>query len=71
MLKGSEQILRERMTRLLGGFDGYIGVNNHIGSRFTRDAGRMKIVLSELQRRGLLFLGSRTGNGSVWAAAAR
>ena len=64
-LKGSEQILRERMIRLLGSFDGYIGVNNHMGSRFTRDAGRMEIVVSELRRRGLFFVDSRPSNRSV------
>ena len=56
-LKDSHHILRERMARMLGAFDGYIGVNNHMGSRFTRDAGRMKIVLTELRRRGLFFFG--------------
>ena len=70
-LKGSEQILRERMNRLLGSFDGYIGVNNHMGSRFTRDPGRMKIVMSELRRRGLFFVDSRTSNRSVGGEAAR
>ena len=70
-LKGSEQILRERMTRLLGSFDGYIGVNNHMGSRFTRDAGCMKIVMSELRRRGLFFINSRTSNRSVGGETAR
>ena len=70
-LKGSEQILRERMTWLLGSFDGYIGVNNHMGSRFTRDAGCMKIVMSELRRRGLFFINSRTSNRSVAGETAR
>ncbi|MGB0630399.1 MAG: divergent polysaccharide deacetylase family protein [Alphaproteobacteria bacterium] len=70
-LKGSERILRERMTRMLASFDGYIGVNNHMGSRFTRDPDRMKIVLSELRRRGLFFLDSRTSNRSVGGETAR
>ena len=70
-LKGSEEILRERMNRMLGSFDGYIGVNNHMGSRFTRDHGRMKIVLSELRRRGLFFVDSRTSNRSVGGEVAR
>ena len=64
-LMDSHQILRERTAPLLGAFDGYIGVNNHVGSRFTRDAGRMKIVLTELRRRGLFFLDSRTSNRFV------
>lgn len=70
-LKGSEQLLRDRMTRLLGSFDGYIGVNNHMGSRFTRDPRRMEIVMSELRRRGLFFVDSRTSNRSVGGEAAQ
>jgi len=36
------------------------GVSNHMGSRLTEDSEKMKIVLSELKRRGLFFLDSRT-----------
>ena len=61
----SEEVLRKRLSRMLGSFDGYVGVNNHMGSRFTRDSGRMRVVLSELRRRGLFFLDSRTSNKSV------
>ncbi|WP_368744697.1 divergent polysaccharide deacetylase family protein, partial [Desertibaculum subflavum] len=49
----------------LGRFDGYVGVNNHMGSRFTADAGAMRTVLAELERRGLMFLDSRTSSHSV------
>lgn len=44
----------------LARFDGYIGVNNHMGSAFTRQAGSMAVVLGELHKRGLMFLDSRT-----------
>jgi len=36
------------------------GVSNHMGSRLTEDSEKMKIVFSELKRRGLFFLDSRT-----------
>jgi polysaccharide deacetylase 2 family uncharacterized protein YibQ len=49
----------------LGRFNGYVGVNNHMGSRFTADAGGMRTVLAELERRGLMFLDSRTSSHSV------
>ena len=42
-----------------------IGVNNHMGSQFTEDKDKMKIVLSEIQRRGLFFLDSFTTPNSV------
>ncbi len=39
---------------------GIVGVNNHMGSRFTSDKRGMRIVMSELKKQGLLFLDSRT-----------
>jgi uncharacterized protein len=46
------------------------GVNNHMGSRMTRDAQIMKTVLSELQGRDLFFLDSMTTNESKgWKVA--
>ncbi|HZS82668.1 MAG TPA: divergent polysaccharide deacetylase family protein [Stellaceae bacterium] len=53
------EILR-RLRWGLSRMEGYVGVNNHMGSRFTADAARMSIVLEELKARGLLFLDSRT-----------
>jgi uncharacterized protein len=41
-------------------FGGFVGVNNHMGSRFTADARGMAVVMAELRRRGLLFLDSKT-----------
>jgi polysaccharide deacetylase 2 family uncharacterized protein YibQ len=66
---GQDAMLRH-LDDMLGRFSGYIGVNNHMGSRFTGDASRMKLVLSELKRRGLFFLDSRTSGRSVGEAAA-
>jgi len=46
------------------------GVNNHMGSRMTRDAQAMKTVLSELKGRDLFFLDSMTTNESKgWKTA--
>ena len=52
--------LLRRLRWDLGRFDGYVGINNHMGSRFTSDAASMMPVLEELKARGLLFLDSRT-----------
>jgi polysaccharide deacetylase 2 family uncharacterized protein YibQ len=54
----------------LARFDGYIGVNNHMGSLFTRSREGMGLVLAELRRRGLMFLDSRTVADSVGARVA-
>ncbi len=53
------EILR-RAKAALDSFDGYVGVNNHMGSRFTADHAAMTPVLGEIARRGLLWLDSRT-----------
>ncbi len=63
--------LRRLIDWSLARFDGFVGINNHMGSRFTRDAPAMAIVLAELKRRGLLFLDSQTGPHSIAAAIAR
>lgn len=55
----------------LSRFDGYVGVNNHMGSRFSADRPDMRTVLKELKRRGLLFLNSRTTAKTVGADVAR
>jgi uncharacterized protein len=60
-----------RLVRVLSKFDGYVGINNHMGSLFTSDTPSMQIVLGELKRRGLLFLDSRTSPESVGGKVAR
>ena len=59
-----EEVLR-RLRWDLGRFDGYVGINNHMGSRFTTDRQAMSWVIGELRSRGLMFLDSRTIAGSV------
>jgi len=52
-------------------FTGFIGVNNHMGSRFTEDPHAMRVVLEQVKKRGLLFLDSRTSPKSVGRRVAR
>jgi len=54
----------------LNQFDGYVGLNNHMGSKFTQDPTGMRAVMEEVKARGLLFLDSRTAGGSVGAKLA-
>ena len=61
----SEAELRHRVTMALDSFDGYVGVNNHMGSRFTAWRPGMETVLRQFKARGLLFLDSRTTPSSV------
>ena len=47
------------------------GVNNHMGSAFTMDADRMRVLLSEVKKRGLFFVDSVTSSRSCAYAVAR
>ncbi|HEX3971489.1 MAG TPA: divergent polysaccharide deacetylase family protein [Stellaceae bacterium] len=67
--QSKEEVLR-RLNWDLGRFDGYVGINNHMGSRFTGDAQAMSWVMDELKSRGLMFLDSRTIAGSIGAKTA-
>lgn len=64
------EVLR-RFRAALDSFDGYVGVNNHMGSRFTADRAALAPVLGELHRRGLLWLDSRTTPNSAGIALAQ
>ncbi|HTR84642.1 MAG TPA: divergent polysaccharide deacetylase family protein [Reyranella sp.] len=61
----SDADLRQRVTTDLDSFEGYVGVNNHMGSRFTAFRPGMETVLRIFKSRGLLFLDSRTTAQSV------
>jgi hypothetical protein len=67
--QSKEEVLR-RLDWDLGRFEGYVGINNHMGSRFTGDAQAMGWVMDELKARGLMFLDSRTIATSIGAKAA-
>jgi polysaccharide deacetylase 2 family uncharacterized protein YibQ len=50
-------------------FEGYVGVNNHMGSRATREEETMKRVLSMIDQRGLFFIDSLTTGSSMASRA--
>jgi len=47
------------------------GVSNHMGSRLMEDPEKMRVILSELKRRGLFFLDSRTTPQTVGLQTAK
>jgi polysaccharide deacetylase 2 family uncharacterized protein YibQ len=65
----ADEIAR-RLDWGLAQFQGYVGINNHMGSKFTQNAAGMRVVLEALKARGLLFLDSRTIAKSVGDALA-
>ena len=48
-----------------------LGVNNHMGSKFTEDAELMKVVMQEVKKKKMFFLDSRTSPDSVVEKLAR
>ena len=57
--------LNGRLELALKKFPNFVGVNNHMGSRFTSDVTLMNFLLSHLKDNGYLFLDSVTTSNSV------
>jgi len=79
-LDGGPKVLRssqsdakmiETLDWALSQFSGYVGVNNHMGSRFTSDPDAMRTIISHLKSKGLYFIDSKTIGSSVAAEIAR
>jgi polysaccharide deacetylase 2 family uncharacterized protein YibQ len=60
----------ERLDWVLGRIDGYVGVTNHMGSRFTTMSDALKPVLVAINERGLMFVDSRASARSIAAKMA-
>ena len=66
----SAEEIRELLELMLESFDGYVGINNHMGSKFTSDDKSVSVIMDELKKRGLMFLDSLTSPESVaWKQA--
>lgn len=61
----NENEIRERIKTSLKKVPEAIGVNNHMGSRFTAYEPGMTVALAEFKRNGLFFLDSKTSSHSV------
>ena len=61
----------EHLTWALSRFEGYVGLNNHMGSKFTAWPEGMSLVMAEARQRGLLFLDSVTSDATVAASLAK
>jgi polysaccharide deacetylase 2 family uncharacterized protein YibQ len=66
-----EKKLLRQLSRDIEAVPHVKGVSNHMGSRLMEDAEKMKIILSDLRRRGLFFLDSRTTPDTVGFRVAR
>ena len=63
--------VKSRLVWALTRIPGHVGINNHMGSRYTSHEKGMQLVMEELRRRGLLFLDSRTSRKTVGAKLAK
>jgi len=60
----SEEIL-SKLAVNLNSFKGYDGINNHMGSKFSRYPTGIELVMEELKKRNLFFLDSLTDSNSI------
>lgn len=56
--------IKEKIEKLIKSLDGIRGVNNHMGSKFTEDEEKVRVFLSEIKKRNIFFLDSRTSPDS-------
>jgi polysaccharide deacetylase 2 family uncharacterized protein YibQ len=66
----NERLLRQ-LSRDIESVPNIKGVSNHMGSRLMEDSEKLKIIFSELKRRGLFFLDSRTTPQTLGLQTAR
>lgn len=67
----SREDVRAMLGRAFDSFEGYAGINNHMGSRVTQDSQMMGWVMDELAKRDLFYVDSKTISTSIGADAAR
>ncbi|MBN2061116.1 MAG: divergent polysaccharide deacetylase family protein [Deltaproteobacteria bacterium] len=56
---GDDEI-REKLDGIFRQTPGISGVNHHMGSHFTESSDKMSVVMSEIKKRGLFYVDSRT-----------
>ncbi|MFM9842910.1 MAG: divergent polysaccharide deacetylase family protein [Dongiaceae bacterium] len=61
----TREAFEQQLAWGLDRFEGYVGINNHMGSRVTASTERMSWLFEELERRGLMFVDSRTTKETV------
>jgi polysaccharide deacetylase 2 family uncharacterized protein YibQ len=62
--------VRKSLKQSFAAFDGYVGINNHMGSAMTQDSKRMGWIMDELKKRDLFFVDSKTIQTSIAAETA-
>lgn len=65
LISMDREMILDTLTRDLSQIPFVAGVNNHMGSRFTKSEEKMVIVLAELKKKGLYYIDSRTSSDTV------
>ncbi len=60
-----EDFKHEFEEKILKAFDGYAGINNHMGSRLTKNEEAMSWVMQGIEDKGIYFIDSKTIGSSV------
>jgi polysaccharide deacetylase 2 family uncharacterized protein YibQ len=66
----SDASFDQMLEKIFASFDGYKGINNHMGSKLTQDREAMDKVMEALAQRNLMFIDSKTIPNSVAAESA-
>ncbi|MGG4414299.1 divergent polysaccharide deacetylase family protein [Brevibacillus agri] len=61
----SDEEIRQRVEKAIDDVPHAIGMNNHMGSKVTADERIMRIIMSVVKKRGLIYLDSKTTDKSV------
>lgn len=67
----SAETIEETMESELEGLEGFSGMNNHMGSKFTQDRKSLETVMAYLKEKGLFFIDSRTIGNSLAGTVAK
>ena len=61
----------DKLHYVMSRFQGYVGLINDMGSRFTASEDSLRPIMSDLQRRGVIFVDSRTTSATILPAVAQ
>ena len=71
LLSQPDAEIPQRVTSYFNQVPHAAGANNHMGSRFTEDGNKMKVVLNQIKAHGLFYIDSRTTPNSVGLSLAQ